>query len=320
MRTAAVRAQGPHQTLGQHTVERRGQQEGLYSHVAQTGNGTDGGIGVQGGEHQVAGETGLNGDLYRLQVADLPDHDHIRVLTQDRAEPAGKGHVDLGVDLRLADAVQIVFDGVLHREDVAAAVVEPHQRRVQGGGLARTGRAGDQHDAVGTIDDALHGLVVSVAHAQLTQLETTGLLVQQTQHHPFAMPGRQGRDPYVHCPAHQSQADAAVLGQAFLGNVQLGHDLDPRDERGMQLPARAHDVTQRPVDAEAHQRIGLEGFDMDVRGVLLDRLGQQGVDQTDDGRLILGLQQVFRLGQGLGHRHQIGVLAQPFDELHGIVG
>ncbi len=320
MRFAAVRAQGTHQPLGQHAVERGGQQEGFHAHIPQPGNGTDGGIGVQGGEHQVTGKTGLDGDLHRFQVTDLTDHHHVRVLTQDGPQPPGEGHVDLGIDLGLADAVQIVFDRVFHGEDVAAAVVQPHQRRVQSGGLARAGRAGDQYYAVGAADDPLHGVVVFSTHAQLAQLQPPGLLVQQAQHHPLAMPGWQGGNPHIHCPADQPQADAAVLGQALFGNVQLGHDLDPRDDHRCQRPGRLQHFTQDTVHPQADRQAILEGLDMDIRGVLLDRFGQQRVDQADDRRLVLGFQQVFRFGQRLGHRHQVGILTKAFDELHGIVG
>ena len=48
----------------------------------------------------------------------------VGVLAQDRAQPGGEGHADLGVDLGLADAVDRIFDRVFDGEDVARAVVE----------------------------------------------------------------------------------------------------------------------------------------------------------------------------------------------------
>ena len=79
-----------------------------------------GGVGVQRGEHQVAGEARLHGDLRGLQVADFADQHHVRVLAQDGAQAAREGHLDLGVDLGLADAVDVVLDRILDRHDVAA--------------------------------------------------------------------------------------------------------------------------------------------------------------------------------------------------------
>jgi hypothetical protein len=46
---------------------------------------------VHGGEHQVAGQRRLHGDLRRLGVADLADHDLVRVVAQDGAQAAREG-------------------------------------------------------------------------------------------------------------------------------------------------------------------------------------------------------------------------------------
>ena len=62
----------------------------------------------------------LHRDLRGLEVADFADHHHVRVLAQDGAQAAREGHLDLGVDLGLADAVDVVLDRVLDRHDVAA--------------------------------------------------------------------------------------------------------------------------------------------------------------------------------------------------------
>src|SRR5690606_35512095 len=43
-----------------------------------------------------------------------------------------------------------------------------------------------------------------------------------------------------------------------------------------------------------------ERLDMDVRGVLPHRFGEQRVDQADDRRVVVAVEQVFRLGQRVG--------------------
>ena len=87
----AVRAQLAHQALRQHAQQRRAEQEGLDAHVGQARDGARRVVGVQRGQHQVAGERGLDGDLRGLEVADLADHDHVRVLAQDGAQRLGEG-------------------------------------------------------------------------------------------------------------------------------------------------------------------------------------------------------------------------------------
>ncbi len=112
-------AKQAHQALGQHRQQARGEQKRLDTHILEAGDGTDGGVGVQGGKYQVSGEGGLHGDLPGLEISYLTDHHHVRVLAQDRPQAPREGHIHLGVDLGLTDARQHVLDGILDREDIA---------------------------------------------------------------------------------------------------------------------------------------------------------------------------------------------------------
>ena len=103
------------------------------------------------------------------------------------------------------------------------------------------------------------------------------------------------------------KADAAVLRQAALGNVELGHDFQARDQRGVQRPVGLHHLAQRAVDAKAHGGMALVGLDVDVAGAIAGGLRQQRVEHADDGRVVRGFQQVFDGGQVLHHARQVGV-------------
>ena len=295
--SAAAGAELAHQPLRHDADEAGRQQEGLDAHVDESGDGRHRIVGVQRGQHQVAGERRLHGDLGGLHVADLADHHHVRVLTQDGAQRLGKRHVDAGVHLRLPHPIQVVLDGVFHRQDVGGLGVQARERRIQRGGLARAGGARHQHDAVRLRDEMVEAAQQVRAHAQPGQVQPPCFLVEQTQHGALAMAGGQRGDPHVHGTAADAQRDAAILRQALLGNVEAGHDLDPRDQRRVQFAAGPHHVTQRAVHPEAHHRIGLEGLDVDVGCVVAGSLGEQRVDHPDDRRIVLGLQQVFHLGQ-----------------------
>ena len=146
------RVQHAHEALREHADQARRQQERLDTHVAQARDGADGRVRVQRRHHEVAGQRRLHGDLRGLEVADFADHHHVRVLAQDGAQSARERHLDARVDLRLADAVDVVLDRVLDRHDVARAVVDAIERGIQRRGLARAGRTGDEQDAVRLVD------------------------------------------------------------------------------------------------------------------------------------------------------------------------
>ena len=68
---ATVLADPPPEALGEDELQRRGQQERLHAHVDQARHGRRAVVGVEGGEDEVAGEGGPDGDLGRLEVARL---------------------------------------------------------------------------------------------------------------------------------------------------------------------------------------------------------------------------------------------------------
>src|SRR5258705_7903166 len=57
--------------------------------------------------------------LFRSLVADLADHDHVRVLAEDRAQRGGKRLLRLLPDLHLVDPADLHFHRILDGDDVA---------------------------------------------------------------------------------------------------------------------------------------------------------------------------------------------------------
>ena len=273
---------------------------------------------MQGGQHQVAGEAGLDGDLGGFEVADFTDHDHVRILPQDGAQGLGEGELDLRIDLDLADAGQVVFDRVFDGDDVAALGVHALQCGVERGALAGAGGAGDEEDAVGFLEQFGKGRHGALRHAQAVEAALTAALVEQAQHDALAVGGGQRGYAHVHLAAGQAQGDAAILGQALFGDVEAGHDLDPRGHGGVQGPVRLGYVDQHAVAAKAHHGVLLVGLDVDVAGLLAHGLGQQGVDHADDRRVVLGVEKVFD-GRQLGHQlGEVDLLADVVDHGGGV--
>ena len=104
----------------------------------------------------MARQAGLDRDFGRFQVTDLAHQHHVRILTQNGTQASSKGQFNLGIDLCLPDAVEIILDRIFHRHDIATLVVQTLQHGIQGGGLAGTRRPGDQYDAMRFADHAVH--------------------------------------------------------------------------------------------------------------------------------------------------------------------
>ena len=64
----------------------------------------------------------------------------------------GERIADRGVDRHLDDALHVVLDRVLGRDQLVFDAVQLVEGRVERRRLAGAGRAGDQHDAVGLVD------------------------------------------------------------------------------------------------------------------------------------------------------------------------
>jgi hypothetical protein len=81
----AAIAEYSNEPLSNHGAQRRLQQEGLNAKVKQPRNGSGCGLGVQSGQHQMSGKSGMNGGMCRFAVAHLADHDHVGILSDEGA-------------------------------------------------------------------------------------------------------------------------------------------------------------------------------------------------------------------------------------------
>ena len=148
-------------------------------HVDQPADHADGVIGMDGREHDVPGERGLDRHARRVDVAALADHDDVRILPQDVAQAAGEGEADPLVDLHLMHAVQAIFHRILDGEHVAALAVDGGEAGIQRGGLARPGGAAEHDQAVRRGDLVEQEAQHAVAQAELLRRRPQRLLVEQ---------------------------------------------------------------------------------------------------------------------------------------------
>ncbi len=166
---------------------------------------------------------------------------------------------------------------------------------------------------MGLVDEIVHHRLHARLHAKRGQFEAPRLLVEQAQHDALAVAGGHGGHAHVHGTAGDPEADAAVLGQALLGDVEARHHLDARYQQRRHRALRLQNLAQHAVHAEPHAEAVLVGLDVDVGGVFLDGLGQHRVDETDDRRIVLALEQVGRLGKPLGQAGEVGLTLDALD-------
>src|SRR2546427_65921 len=104
---------------------------------------------------QVAGERRLDEDLRCLYAAVVADEDHVRVLADDVPEPGGEREPDLRLHGDLVDALELIFDRILDRDDLSVGQVDLVERPVERRRLAGARRPGDEHDTVRALDERL---------------------------------------------------------------------------------------------------------------------------------------------------------------------
>ena len=152
-------------------------------------------------------------------------------------------------------------------------------------GLAAAGGPGDEQDAVRLVEQ-LAGSAPSSSASKPSFANSSSTLdaVEHAQHHVLAVDGRHGRDAHVDLAAAHGDADAPVLRQAALGDVEPRHDLEARDERRAERRLRRLHVLQRAVDAVADREPVLARLDMDVGGAHLHRARDELVGKPDDRR------------------------------------
>ena len=109
------------------------------------------------------------------------------------------------------------------------------------------------------------------------------LFVEHAEHSVFAVDrGHDGNAEVDGAPVVR-HAEAAVLRHAALGDIELAHDLDTRnDGRVMLLADRRHGLRQHAVNAELDAHRIVAGLDVNVTGPPLQRGEDRGIDQADD--------------------------------------
>jgi hypothetical protein len=127
--------------------------------------------------------------------------------------------------------------------------------------------------------------------AELVEAEEDLAAGEQAQGGALAVDGGDGGDADVDFLAFDAHVDAAVLGEAFLGDVHAGHHLDAGEDGGLVALelGRHRGLVQDAVDAVADAQFVLGRLEMDVGGAVLEGLPDDLVDELDDAGFLVAL-------------------------------
>ncbi len=166
-----------------------------------------------------------------------------------------------------------------------SGVFSAAQERIQRRRLSAPGGPGDEDHPLVPGEHRPDGTGTLRLEAQSLDVHDFALERQETEDHFFAVYGRQRRHPHVHGRIAKRHPGPAVLRRPAVGDVQVGHHLDPRDDAPRQPLGQLHRLLQRAVDTKANDGLVLPRFDVHVRRPRLDGLLQDEVHHPDAGRV-----------------------------------
>ena len=219
-----------------------------------------------------------------------PTRIDVGVLAQDRPQPVGERDAGLLVDLDLVDRREDVLDRVLDRHDVDRVVVDLGERRVERRRLARAGRARADTMPYGERMSSSNDSCVSVGHAELGELEEARASCR-------AAAARTSRRRSSTMVATRTSSVAAVdrrpriwpscgrrRSTMFMSAMIL---MRLHERRRPSTPGSVMSSCSAPsMRKRTRTRVVLR-LDVDVGGAVAHRLGEDQVDDLDDGRVLV---------------------------------
>ena len=225
----------PHQTLRDDEVQDGTDEIRRNVQIEKTRDGGRRVVRVERRKDQVAGQRRLHGDIGRFRVANFTDHDDVRVLPQERAEPRGERDARLRIDLRLVHVPHIVFDRIFDRRHVHLRPVQDVHESVERRRFSGTGRTAGQDHAVRFFQIFRNDLRRVGRHAELLERKRFLRRFKETHFHFFAVERRDDGNADVDRLAADLIAEPPVLRRVVFVDLEPREQLDARDDRGMDL-------------------------------------------------------------------------------------
>src|SRR5680860_900138 len=181
---------------------------------------------MQRGEHEVAGESGLDSDSGSLTVADLSDEHHIRVLPEERSKCGCEGQPCLSVDLYLVHTRQPILHRVLDSDDVRLWLVEHVEGCVQRCRLAGSGRTHHQNGSVWFRIGSLVTIQRVLGKPEVFEFEQCVGSIKKTHDDLLAIDRGERGNTQVELTPTDAKGDSTILRSTPFGDIDVGHDLE----------------------------------------------------------------------------------------------
>ncbi len=226
----------------------------------------------------MSGEGRLHRHFGRFGIPDLSHHEDVRILAEHAANRRGERETDAGIDLYLAERREDQFHRILDRHDVHLGRRDVTKHRVERGGLAAAGGAGDQDQSFPAAQHLAEPPLLVPGQPELFERRDEGRGIEHPQHRLFAEHGGQGRNPQLDLLSRFDALDATVLGTAFLGDVEPAEHLEAADDGLVHDAGKGVHGPQDAVHPEADDGVVPLGFEVDVRSAVLERLVEDAVE------------------------------------------
>ena len=137
--------------------------------------------------------------------------------------------------------------------------------------------------------------IVGWRKSQLFDDEQPAILRQDTYDRGFPMLHRHDRDANVDIGTPGPQPRGAILREPTFRDVEVGDNLDARNDGLRQHAGRRRYRPQQAVDAHADHQPGVEGLDVNVARAKFYGLLQQIIDSANHGRAAGKIPQTFNI-------------------------
>ena len=224
-------------------------------------------------------------NIHCLFISHFTYHDHVRVLSQNRAQGRRECKAGFGIDLNLGNSVHNFLSRILHRDYVNLLFHHPVYGSVQGGCLSASSGTCHQNHTVRRLKDMLKYSSLFFPHSQTPYIHQRVIPVisQKPENCFLSINGGKGGDSQVCGHLTPLIMIFSILRKTFFSNIHAGHQLKPGYHGTVIFHFKCSMDHQVPVDSDTDDQIILSRLHMNVTGIFMESLLYHHIDHAYHG-------------------------------------